>query len=385
MTKLNVRLIVGGACTAHDASLLMYEAMSESIAKDAEDRVAVKRIYYVMRSGEVRLWSPTTESDLPQVGQLHAGRPLTAGEYLSDLAAAEGFVFSLLQGTDGEDGVYQGVLKVANALSNLGPVFPAALSRHKWSQSLAAEHLCPELTPIHTIRLRPDAKDEDLAKAVDYFRAGDVVVKPNDLGGSVHTRILQKVSVKALREYLQLARDFADEFLVQARIVGDEYTVGCMRVDGKTVVLPVAQVEVDSGFLGFTEKWSDVGFGVKTLPVDHRVSKRLGSISTKLFDEIGFGSACRFDFIVADDAVYFLEANSKPGLCSDSFFTIMLADVGMTLCDFLVLCHADASLQWQRRTLIDYQEECAREATERAGSRPIALNITNGSSLDATV
>lgn len=385
MAKLNARLIVGGACTAHDASLLMYEAMSESIAKDTEARVAVTRIYYIMRSGDVRLWSPTPDIDLPQVDQLQAGRSLTAGEFLADIATADGFVFSLLQGTDGEDGVYQGVLKVTNALSNLGPVFPAALSRHKWSQSLAAEHLCPDLTPIRTVRLRPDAKDEYLAKAVDYFQAGDVVVKPNDLGGSVHTRILQGVSVEALREYLQVARDFADEFLVQARIVGDEYTVGCMRVNGKTVVLPVARVEVDSGFLGFTEKWSDVGFGVKTLPLDHKVSKRLGSISTKLFDEIGFGSACRFDFIVANDAVYFLEANSKPGLCSDSFFTIMLAEIGVTLCDFLMLCHADASLQWQRRTLIDYQEEFAREATERAGSRPTTPNIANGSSLDAII
>jgi D-alanine-D-alanine ligase len=370
MTKINVRLIVGGASTAHDASLMMYAAMTRSIGNDGVGRVAVTRVYYVARSGAVRFWKIREEDVLPDVAALDAGVPLTTADYLADIAAGEEFIFSLLQGTDGEDGVYQGLLKVAKVLSNLGPVFPAALSRHKWSQSLVAEFLCPELTPIPTLRLRPDASDDDLEAVARHFGNGDVVVKPNDLGGSVHTRVLERVSPAALRAYLAVARDYADEFLVQARLVGREFTVGCMRVSGKTIVLPVVEVKVASGFLGFTEKWSLDSFRSLVLPENDAISKRLSPVSARLFDELGFGFACRFDFIVADEAMHFLEANSKPGLCGDSFFTVMLAHSGRSLCDFLLLSHKDALSQWQRHTQIDYQLEFEREAKERSATAP---------------
>ena len=44
---LHIALLAGGACTAHDASLMMLDAMTRSIAADGADRLVVDDIYYI--------------------------------------------------------------------------------------------------------------------------------------------------------------------------------------------------------------------------------------------------------------------------------------------------------------------------------------------------
>ncbi len=368
---LRISLLAGGACTAHDASLLMLNAMADDIGADTAGLVQVEHIYYIERGGGMRHIAVGAGGDLSRAvtaQQLAQAQPMSVAEFVDSVTSNQHYVFSLLQGTDGEDGVYQGFFKVLGVLSNLGSVYPAAISRHKWAQSLVAEHLVDGLKPIRTARFSADSSLSQLTRIVTDFSGIECIVKPNDLGGSVHTSVLGRVTVPALQAYLRQAQGYAQEYLVQERILGEEYTVGCVRIDGQTVVLPVAQVLTPKAFLGFTEKWTEPGYRIHFIAEDDPRTRLLGDISRVLFDDVGFDTACRFDFIVSAQGVYFLEANSKPGLACDSFLTCMLRQRGMSLADFAVLCFEDASRQWRRKVDIDYATEVAREAQTQPAS-----------------
>jgi D-alanine-D-alanine ligase len=362
---LRISLLAGGACTAHDASLLMLKAMADDIAADNSRSVQVEHIYYIERGGSLRHIAVGAGADLARTvtpEHLAQAEPMSVSAFVDSVTSTRHYVFSLLQGTDGEDGVYQGFFKVLGVLSNLGSVYPAAISRHKWAQSLVAEHLVAGLNPIRTARFSTKSSLAQLTRIASEFSGIECIVKPNDLGGSVHTCVLDQVTVPALQEYLRQAQGYAQEYLVQERVIGEEYTVGCVRINGQTVVLPVAQVLTPKAFLGFTEKWTEPGYRIHFIADDDPRTRLLGEISQVLFDDVGFDTACRFDFIVSVQGVYFLEANSKPGLASDSFLTCMLRQQGMSLADFVVLCYEDASRQWRRKVDIDYATEVAREA-----------------------
>lgn len=365
---LHIALLAGGACTAHDASLMMLDAMSRSIEADGAGRLVVDDIYYIERSGAIRYIAVNAKDDLSVAAsaeRLQRAAVLSVAEFVSEVTSRQRYVFSLLQGTDGEDGVFQGFFKVLGVLSNLGDVYPAALSRHKWSQSLVAEHLAVQLTPIRTARFGTASSDGQLRQIASDFAGVECIVKPNDLGGSVHTTVIHSLSAPALRAYLTDASGYAEEFLVQQRVQGAEYTVGCMRVNGETVVLPIAEVLTASAFLGFTEKWTDEGYAIRFLPKDNALAQTMADVSKILFDHLGFDTACRFDFIASSQGLYFLEANSKPGLASDSFFTCMLKEQGLSLADFALLSYEDARRKGSRKVHINYASEFEREARGR--------------------
>ena len=353
---IKLTLLTGGVSTAHDASLLMYQVLLAAIAIDGRKRMLVLEVFHIGRTGQIHHCTGPDEPSgtWPASHELERSPTVSKAAFLAALASCEGFVYSLLQGTDGEDGVYQGLLKVAGALTNLGRVYPAALSRHKWAQSLVAEHLVSTLAPIRTRRLRPGDSDAQLQDVVSAFHGQQCVLKPNDLGGSVHTLLVDELSVPRLRRYLNEVGEFAEEFLVQERIVGRELTVGCLRRGGRTTVLPVAEVVVEAGFLGFDQKWTDQGYGVRFLSDEQPLARRLADVSRVLFDEIGFDIACRFDYIASGSGIHFLEANSKPGLAADSFLTCMLHQAGMTLCDLVEISYEEARAAWRRKTEMRY-------------------------------
>lgn len=69
---------------------------------------------------------------------------------------------------------------------------------------------------------------------------------------------------------------------------------------------------------------------------DDTVGKELQAIARTLFSNVGFSSMCRFDFIVKDDSqIYFLEANSIPGLMKNSLYPKMLRAAGIGIVDLV--------------------------------------------------
>ena len=64
------------------------------------------------------------------------------------------------------------------------------------------------------------------------------------------------------------------------------------------------------------------------------MTSKIQEISIKAFKELGLKGHARMDFILHDDAFYFLEANTIPGLTDESLIPQQVVYDGWTIKDF---------------------------------------------------
>jgi D-alanine-D-alanine ligase len=333
-------LLIGGRSTEHDASLRSYHHVLAEVCAEP-DRYTLTAVVHIGRSGGARIvhgapW-PAAERDLLTREEIPT---IDAVRYLANCDA---FVFSLLHGTEGEDGCWQGIAEVLGLRGSFGSVMGSALGMDKFLQSIVAASVTTDLRcpPISIVR-RTDVEsgvDRALAKLGD--RA--VVVKPNKMGASLLTEKLNDWDGTDLLKAVSAIHEFDMEALVQEFVPGDEYSCGVLEEHGNPVALPVLRVETERNFFGHTEKH---GHGLAGVRVEaSSVTRRIQQVSELLFRELKLFGWSRFDFIVSRGELHFLETNTIPGLMSGSLFPAMLRADGRSIGDLIEVCIEAANNQ----------------------------------------
>ncbi|UZS66444.1 D-alanine--D-alanine ligase family protein [Pseudomonas syringae] len=330
---LVVSIAFGGHSPEHEASIdsfsYVYECLSES-------RISINSIYFFdmhdcvhRRAYDKRLLA----SDYMQ--------PQTAMTYIETLACWKEeniYILNLLHGRHGEDGSLQGAASVLGLRGSFGSVLASSLSMSKFHMGYYAKSVYPSLqTPSSVLLKGRTSLTHALWDSIDPERA--IVIKPNASGSSINTeRYPCAIGYEALMvDQLERMRSNCDDVLIQQYIEGVEYSVGCMRTaNGEVRTLPVVRITSETGFFGYLEK-NTVGSVIKDIVNnDDTVGKELQAIARTLFSNVGFSSMCRFDFIVKDDSqIYFLEANSIPGLMKNSLYPKMLRAAGIGIVDLV--------------------------------------------------
>lgn len=137
--------------------------------------------------------------------------------------------------------------------------------------------------------------------------------------------------------------------------MGREFTCGCIERSGTVDSLPVVEAITAGGFLGHVEKHR----GAMVRPVLHTtdgsVTRVIKDVSVRLFRLFRLSTMCRFDYIVDPlGHIYYLEANSMPGLSDGSAFPRMLEAVGLNRADLLELAIESWARTYRRRKHLPY-------------------------------
>ncbi|CCH32967.1 ATP-grasp domain-containing protein [Actinosynnema sp. NPDC047251] len=326
-------LLIGGRSTEHDASLHSYRHVLAEVGAEPE-RHEVVAVVYIRRLGGAQVFRrapwPVDEADLL------AGPEIPTIDAVRFLAECGAFVFSLLHGTEGEDGCWQGVAEMFGLRGSFGPVLGSALGMDKSLQSAVAASVIPDLRcpPVTVVRR------DDIASGVDRALAelGDraVVVKPNRMGASLLIEKLTDWDGADLLKAVSAIHEYDPEALVQEFVHGDEHSCGVVEQHGEPVALPVLRIQTEHGFFGHAEKHRHglAGVRVETSAVARRVQR----VSELLFRELKLFGWSRFDFIVSGGELHFLETNTIPGLMSGSLFPAMLRAGGRSIGDLIDAC-----------------------------------------------
>lgn len=341
-------LMYGGRSVEHDWSIAMYNHFADVLNNAVDVSISPEFIYYISQSGDL-LRLALNRDRLPKHDEFTTRAetyPLTSLAYI--LKNDSIFVFSLLQGQDGEDGQIQALAQFYDVPGSFGDKTAAMLSADKYLQGLIANRLCPDLTSIPTIHVSQGDLDAGIAEALMYL-AGPCVLKPNTLGGSFLTECVDNLSEEGLRSYSERIAAYDASFLVQQRIVGTEYTCGVLINRHEVTVLPVARINNPTGFLGYDQKTQKGSYTVEFHKIENNLQTRISSISTKIAREFRLHTFGRLDFIVDDhQRVYFFEVNVVPGLTAGSIFPMMLAKAGFDLCHVIGLAASNEIYQRHR-------------------------------------
>ncbi|MFF4567918.1 ATP-grasp domain-containing protein [Streptomyces sp. NPDC001435] len=345
--SIGVTLLVGGRSTEHDASLHGYHHVLHELLQESS-RITVDSLFYIDRSGVVHVFNqgPWPEDERG----LLKGSTLPLGPAVERLRENGSFVFSLLHGNEGEDGGWQGLAEVFGVRGNFGPTLASALGMNKYLQASLATELIPELRAPRSVLVQGQSLDAQ--QALSVVGPGSVVVKPNRMGASLLTTCLHNPTEQALAAAISEVAPYDNQVLVQEFIRGREYSCSVYRESGKFVDLPVAEI-VSQGFFGHAEKHVKGRARIELCSED-ATTKAIRKVSHSLFEATDVATFARFDYLVKDSEIYFLEVNTLPGLMSGSIFPRALTASGRTIADLVLAAVGDYDSRPLRNKVKEY-------------------------------
>lgn len=159
-----------------------------------------------------------------------------------------------------------------------------------------------------------------------------IIIKAPSGGSSEGLSFLR--SAEEIRRFQPAAPVLAEEYLS-----GREYTVGIL--DGE--VLPVVEIAVGEGLYDYEHKYRQ-GAAVELCPAPISAERTvlLHTLAKKAFQALGLRDVARVDFKENDKGeVFFLEANTLPGMTATSLLPLAAREAGYS---FEALCEKMAEL-----------------------------------------
>ncbi len=208
-------------------------------------------------------------------------------------------VFLGLHGEDGEDGKIQGTLELLGIpYTGSGPV-GSAMAMDKSISRMVMEIIGIKCAPI--------------------VQTPPCVVKCIHGGSSLGTYICE--SDIELRKAISDLKKYNDEFIIEKKINGREFTVPIL---GEKALIPIEIIPPSNGKFDYIAKYSTGKIGAKEIcpaPLDNRNIIKLKEMALKLHNALKLSVYSRTDFIMDENGnFYCLEINTLPGLTPNSLF-----------------------------------------------------------------
>ncbi len=250
---------------------------------------------------------------------------------LRDAKLTFDYVFLAIHGTPAEDGLLQGYLKLLNIPYSAPDAMPSALSFNKF----AYNHFIKSFNVVNIAKsvlvLEGEAYNIDEIIAITGLPC---FVKPNQQGSSLG------ISKVATKEELQPAITKAflqdNSVVIEEFLEGMEVTNGVIKTGKKVEALPITEVVSKNALFDFEAKYNPtLADEITPARISDELTKRIQCISEKLYKISGFKGIARFDYIIKKDKIFMLEANTIPGMTSNSFIPKQLAAINKTMKEVL--------------------------------------------------
>ncbi len=227
------------------------------------------------------------------------------GKNVLEICKSADIVFNALHGDEGENGKLQAVFDLLNICYTGSGAQGCMLAMNKsLSKQLFRTHGIP--TPEAVI-----LSESDKCRAAELCEKLGLpcVVKPASLGSSVGVSI-----VRTNDEFftaLDSAFSLEHTVIVEKYIKGREFAVGIVG----SRVLPAIEIIPKHGFYDYKNKYQP-GCTVEICPadIDSDTAERMAEATRKVFRVLGLGAYARADFMVDENGIYCLEANTLPGM-----------------------------------------------------------------------
>ncbi len=235
-------------------------------------------------------------------------------------------VFNAIHGTPGEDGKMLGYFDILGIPYSSSDVTTSALTFNKSYCKKVVESCCVNTArSVHLFR-----NSENPLSLIWENISIPCFVKPNNGGSSVG---MSKVNTPdELEPAIEKAFHEDHEILVEEFIKGRELTCGVLRTEGKIVALPVTEIISKKEFFNFEAKYQD-GLAQEVVPaeVPESVSDEVKVLSARLYEKLNCKGVVRFDYILRNKDLFFLEVNTVPGLSEQSIVPKMARAHGWSM------------------------------------------------------
>ncbi|MEX2571393.1 MAG: D-alanine--D-alanine ligase [Gemmatimonadota bacterium] len=326
---MKIAVLLGGTSAEREVSLASGLAVVEALRERGHTVSAIDTARgYVPRENEGEL--------LPE--GVHAAPPEDLDSVLSPGAIGEiaelrdaELAFLALHGGIGEDGRLQALLELNGVrYTGTGPLGSGIAMDKDVSKRLLRDAEIPTL-PWRVARAPDFAYDRGtIAEAVGF----PCIVKPSRQGSSVGLAVVEMV--EELDAAIEEAARYDSEVMIERYVRGRELTVSIVGDEP----LPPVEIRPKKGIYDYESKYTaGMTEYLCPAPIPGEITAQAQLYAFRAFRVLKLSGYARIDFILAQDKLFCLEANTLPGMTATSLLPKAAAATGLPfaeLCDRIV-------------------------------------------------
>ena len=242
------------------------------------------------------------------------------------------YAYIVQHGTPGENGLLQGYLEMLGIPFSSCSAFVSAVAFDKFackSYIRETDFVKCALDVFVRNGMDLDKVSEKIAATLKF----PVFVKPTDGGSSFGiTKVSKPEDVK---EAISFAFSEGSTVIVEQGIQGRELTCAAYADKEGIKALPIIEIVTNNDYFDYDAKYNGNSQEICPAPVDEAISTHVQEVTKKIYAYLGCKGVVRVDYILAEDALYFLEVNTIPGMTSASLVPKMVRTAGIDITDFL--------------------------------------------------
>lgn len=241
------------------------------------------------------------------------------------------YIFFAIHGTPAEDGLLQGYFDMLQLPYSASNAMASALSFNKF----AYNNFIKSFNVVHIAKsvLISNNDTIDVTKILDTTGL-PCFVKPNQQGSSLG--ISKVETAEELIPAIKKALVQDDYVIVEEFLMGTEVTNGCMKIGNIIEALPITEVVSKNKLFDFEAKYDPkLADEITPARISDELTQKVQNITKQIYKISKFAGIIRIDYIIKDDGIYMLEANTIPGMTSNSFIPKQLASINKNLSDVL--------------------------------------------------
>jgi len=234
-------------------------------------------------------------------------------------------VFNAIHGTPGEDGLMQSYFELLQIPQTSCDYYQSALTFNKRDLLSVLKPYGIKAAESYYLNLGDVIDEEAIVSKVGL----PCFVKANKAGSSFG---ISKVYKKeALKSAIENAYKEDDEIIIEAFLDGTEVSVGVIKYQGKTKVLPITEIVSENDFFDYEAKYQGKSIEITPARISVAQENQVSEIARKAYDVLKMTGYSRSEFIFMNNEPFMLEMNTTPGLTTESILPQQAKAAGIGL------------------------------------------------------
>ena len=312
--KKNIAIIMGGYSSEHEISLKSGNVVYQYLD---QEKYAAYRIHILKEK-----WVYVTVDDREYpINKADFTIPLDGKVIRFDC------VFNAIHGTPGEDGLMQSYFELVQLPQTSCNYYQAALTFNKRDLLSVLKPYGIKCAASYYLNLGDIIDDDAIVDKVGL----PCFVKANKAGSSFGiSKVYEK---KALKEAIANAYKEDDEIIIEAFLDGTEVSVGVMKYQGKTKVLPITEIVSENDFFDYEAKYQGKSEEITPARISPEQEIQVSELAKRAYDILKMKGYTRSEFIFMQGEPYMLEMNTTPGLTTESILPQQAKVAGIGLAE----------------------------------------------------
>ncbi len=234
-------------------------------------------------------------------------------------------VFNAIHGTPGEDGLMQAYFELLGIKQTSCDYYQAALTFNKRDLLSTLKPYGINSAISYYLNLGDVINEDDIVAKVGL----PCFVKANKSGSSYGiSKVYEK---EALQKAIENAYKEDDEIIIESFLKGTEVSVGVIRYQGQTKVLPITEIVTENDFFDYEAKYEGKSKEITPARISKEQEFKVSEVAKSAYEILKMSGYSRSEFIFVNDEPYMLEMNTTPGLTEESILPQQAKAAGISL------------------------------------------------------